>query len=319
MRPHASEALQRDDVPGFGDDGQIAQRVDPLADLPVEADLNRITLAPLDRHRRVDAPQTGRHNLIDHHRAHPIPRRLFPRNVELDIRFAEYDVRVHRARVHEVVLLEMSRNGDGRLIQPLQAVAIDPHGHRCLDPRLQHHDAPLDRLQRRGGSHSRKRGEGVDLVPDLPLRHPRPPRRARLEHHVRFDHSRRRRIERRVGSPDFSQHLGNFGDLPDQGILGLKHLQGLIETRSRIEARHVKPRPLVQRDPVVGLEPREQMLGLHVARNVVQPRPSFSARCSTGRSTVGSPIQAPSPRTISASGNESINALYRSAVRSRAP
>ncbi len=137
-------------------------------------------------------------------------------------------------------------------------------------PALQHDDAAFDRLQRRCRRDTRQRAHGVDLVPDFAFGHAGPPLIARLEHDVGFDHAGGSGIECRLRAADLAEHVGHFRDLLDHRVLRLQHFHRLVETCRRIEAGHVEPAAFVQRDPVVGLQAGENVLGFDIAGHFVQ-------------------------------------------------
>ena len=86
---------------------------------------------------------------------------------ELDVGFAQHDVGIDGSCVDVGILPELFRDLQRRLGESFQAVAIDTNRHGCFDPALQHHHAPVDRLQGRRGRDAGQRRDRVDLVPDV--------------------------------------------------------------------------------------------------------------------------------------------------------
>jgi hypothetical protein len=256
----------------------------------------RISLATFDGRRHVHPAEASRHDLVDHHRVHAVPGRLVAVDLEFQVRLAHDDVRVHRAGVDQMVAFQVFGHRNRSLGQPVQTVAVDPHRHRRLDTALQHHDAALNWLQGRGGRDAGQRGHRIDLVPDFALRHAGAPLVARLQHDIGFDHARGRRVERRIGPADFAQHVFDFGNLSDHRVLRLQHFHRLIETRGRIQAGHVEPRSLIECDPVVGLEPGEEMLGFDVAGHLVQIGAQRAGDVLDGPQQRGQPDPGPQPQ-----------------------
>ena len=218
---------QRDEGAALGDDGQVAQLIDRVAQLARIAHVDREALPALDGLGDVLAADGGGDDALRVADVDAVTRRFETVDFDVDVAPAGKPLGQHRGNAGHVLHRALDVGGDAVDLLQIRTGHLD--AERRFDPGGEHVDAVADRRNPDVGE-ARQFGDLVEFLDQLVHRHAGAPLGLRLELDRGLDHFQRRRIGRGFGAADLAVYRFDFRHGADQAV-------GLLQQLGRLAGR----------------------------------------------------------------------------------